>query len=160
MPQISCSLEPHDHANCASGILSHADQLKAEKGLRMTPVRRAALEILLSEQKAMGAYEVLEKLAEQGFGNQPPVAYRALDFLVDNGLAHRVRRLNAFAACTRPETIHRPVFLICKSCDAVAEASSETVQTALDDAAANEGFEIERVNVEVLGLCPSCQAAA
>ena len=156
----SCSLEPHDHAHCASNVLSHADQLKAEQGLRMTPVRRAALEILLSEQKAMGAYDVLEKLAEQGFGSQPPVAYRALDFLVDNGLAHRVRRLNAFAACTRPTTIHSPVFLICRECDAVAEAASESVQSALIQAAANEGFQIERTNVEVLGLCPTCQAAA
>ncbi len=160
MTHQHCSLEPHDHANCASNVLSHADHLIAEQGLRMTPVRRAALEILLSQQKAMGAYDVLEKLSEQGFGNQPPVAYRALEFLVDNGLAHRVRRLNAFAACTRPDTHHRPVFLICRECDAVAEASSEHVQAALSDAATNEGFQIERVNVEILGLCPTCQAAA
>ena len=158
MTHQACTLEPHDHTHCASNVLSHADHLIAEQGLRMTPVRRAALEILLSRQKAMGAYEVLEKLAEQGYGNQPPVAYRALEFLVDNGLAHKVRRLNAFAACTQPETAHRPVFLICRSCDAVAEASSEQVQSALALAAAHEGFLIERVNVEVLGLCPTCQA--
>ncbi len=158
MTHQACTLEPHDHTHCASNVLSHADHLIAEQGLRMTPVRRAALEILLSRQKAMGAYEVLEKLAEQGFGNQPPVAYRALEFLVDNGLAHKVRRLNAFAACTQPETAHRPVFLICRSCDAVAEASSEPVQSALALAAAHEDFLIERVNVEVLGLCPTCQA--
>lgn len=159
MTKQQCTLEPHDHAHCASSVLSHADQMIAEQGLRMTPVRRATLEILLSRQKALGAYEVLEKLAEQGFGNQPPVAYRALEFLVENGLAHKVRRLNAFAACTRPETAHRPVFLICRECDAVAEASSEAVQSALMSAASDEGFQVERVNVEVLGLCPSCQAA-
>ena len=160
MTHQPCTLEPHDHATCASNVLSHADHLIAEQGLRMTAVRRAALEILLSEQKAMGAYDVLEKLAEKGFGNQPPVAYRALEFLVENGLAHRVRRLNAFAACTQPSTNHRPVFLICRECDAVAEASSEPVQTALSEAAAIEGFLVERVNVEVLGLCPTCQDTA
>lgn len=160
MSDSACSLEPHDHSHCASSVLHHADQLKEEKGLRMTPVRRATLEILLSEQKAMGAYDVLEKLAEQGFGNQPPVAYRALEFLVDNGLAHKVRRLNAFAACTRPEISHRPVFLICRGCDAVAEAPSESVQSALTDIATGEGFLIERANVEVLGVCPTCQDAA
>lgn len=158
MSQPNCSLEPHDHRHCASTVLSHADLLKEEHGLRMTPVRRATLEILLSKQKAMGAYDVLEKLAEQGFGNQPPVAYRALEFLVENGLAHRVRRLNAFAACTRPDKTHRPVFLICRQCDAVAEAASDDVQSALITAAAKESFQIERTNVEVLGLCPACQA--
>jgi len=158
MPHQNCTLEPHDHAHCASNVLSHADHMIAEQGLRMTPVRRAALEILLSRQKAMGAYEVLERLAEQGFGNQPPVAYRALEFLVENGLAHKVSRLNAFAACTRPETSHRPVFLICRDCNAVAEAASDAVQSSLAAAAAVEGFQVERVNVEVLGLCPTCQS--
>ena len=160
MSDTSCGLEPHDHKHCATSVLHHADQLKAEKGLRMTPVRRATLEILLSEQKALGAYDVLKKLAEQGFGNQPPVAYRALEFLVENGLAHKVRRLNAFAACTRPETNHRPVFLICSECDAVAEAPFEGVQSALTEIALSEGFQIERANVEILGVCPVCQEAA
>ena len=103
---------------------------------------------------------MLEKLAEQGFGSQPPVAYRALDFLVDNGLAHRVQRLNAFAACTRPEKEHRPVFFISRECDAVAEAPSERVQIALSEISSKEGFKFERANVEVLGLCPTCQDAA
>jgi len=147
----------HDHANCTSGVLGHADKLAEEKGLRLTPVRRAALEILLSDHRAMGAYEVLEQLQEKGFGNQPPVAYRALDFLVENGLTHRVQRLNAFAACTQPTKKHRPVFLICKDCEQVAEADALDVQDALSIAADKAGFEIERVNVEVLGLCPACQ---
>ena len=150
----------HDHTHCTSGVLNHADQLAEEKGLRLTPVRRATLEILLSDHRAMGAYEVLEKLQEKGFGNQPPVAYRALDFLVDNGLAHRVQRLNAFAACTQPSKQHRPVFLICKECEQVAEADAGDVQDALSDAAAKVDFAIERFNVEVLGLCPTCQKAA
>ena len=150
----------HDHSHCASDALGHADKLAKEKGLRLTPVRRATLEILLSDHRAMGAYEVLEQLQEKGFGNQPPVAYRALDFLVENGLAHRVQRLNAFAACTQPEKHHRPVFLICKTCEQVAEADADRVVDALTDVAAKADFAIERVNIEVLGLCPTCREAA
>jgi len=131
-----------------------------EKGLRLTPVRRAALEILLCEQRALGAYDVLEKLAEKGFGNQPPVAYRALDFLVENGLAHRIRRLNAFTACVCPDTQHRPVFMICNDCEAVAEAAPDAVVSALEHLTADVGFKPERMNIEVTGTCPSCQAAA
>jgi Fur family zinc uptake transcriptional regulator len=146
----------HDHSHCQGDALSRAADVAAERGVRLTPVRRRALEILLEAHRAMGAYEVLERLAADGFGHQPPVAYRALDFLVENGLAHRIRRLNAFAACMHPGVAHAPVFLICRECDAVAETGGDAVRASLEQAAARQGFVIERANVEALGLCPNC----
>ena len=103
---------------------------------------------------------MLTRLAAEGFGNQPPVAYRALDFLEEQGLAHRIRRLNAFTACMHPGETHAPAFLICRGCDAVAEAPAAPVLLALQAAAADTGFVIERSNIEALGLCPACQVAA
>ena len=150
----------HDHAHCAADVLARADVIATGQGARMTPVRRRVLEILLEEHKAMGAYDALQRLAEEGFGNQPPVAYRALEFLVDQGLAHRIRRLNAFAACMHPGEVHSPAFLICRVCNAVAEAPAAPVRAALDHAAAELGFVIERSNLEALGLCPACVGAA
>ncbi len=150
----------HDHSHCAADVLARADVIVANQGARLTPVRRRVLEILLEEHKAMGAYEVLERLAAEGFGHQPPVAYRALEFLVDQGLAHRIRRLNAFAACMHPGEAHAPAFLICKGCNIVAEAPAATVRAALDRAAEALGFVIERTNIEALGLCPVCKVAA
>ena len=150
----------HDHGHCAADVLARAEVLAADQGARLTPVRRRVLEILLEDHRAMGAYDVLQRLAAEGFGNQPPVAYRALDFLVEQGFAHRVRRLNAFTACMHPGEAHAPVFLICRGCDAVAEAPAAAVRTALDDAASNVGFAVERTNIEALGLCPSCQKHA
>jgi Fur family zinc uptake transcriptional regulator len=147
---------PHDHAGCAASTLHRAQEVAQEKGARLTPVRQRALEILLEEHRAMGAYEVLDRLAADGFGNQPPVAYRALEFLVENGLAHRVRRLNAFAACMRPGEDHAPVFLICRDCGEVAEAGADEVRSALLAAAARHNFTVERATVEALGLCPRC----
>ncbi|MBV7410351.1 Fur family transcriptional regulator [Maritimibacter sp. DP1N21-5] len=149
----------HDHAACTVDLLGQAEAACAEAGVKLTPVRRATLEILLADHRAMGAYEVLEKLGKAGFGTQPPVAYRALDFLVEQGLAHRIRRLNAFTACIHPARKHAPVFLICAACDAVAEAGGARVRAALDAAAASIGFEVERANVEALGLCPACREA-
>lgn len=159
MREPSPAFHDHDHANCAEDALAYADELAARKGLRLTPVRRRTLEILLTEHRAMGAYEVLDRLAADGFGNQPPVAYRALEFLVEHDLAHRIQRLNAFAACTHPGDKHSPVFLICRACDTVAEAAAEVVLDAIDSAAEAHGFEVERVNMEVLGLCPACKEA-
>ena len=147
----------HDHAHCTADVLARAEAAVAGKGARLTPVRRRALEILLEAHRAMGAYDVLQRLAAEGFGHQPPVAYRALDFLVEHGLAHRIRRLNAFAACMHPGEAHAPVFLICRTCDQVAEAPGAGVRRTLDEAAAGAGFAVERVTVEALGLCPACR---
>lgn len=154
---IASPFHSHDHCHCAGEVFARAETEAARLGLRLTPVRRRVLEILLEAHRAMGAYEVLDRLSAEGFGNQPPVAYRALEFLVDNGLAHRVQRLNAFAACMHPGEVHAPVFLICRVCDAVAEAPGAPVRAALDTGAAALGFSVERASIEAVGLCPKCR---
>lgn len=129
-------------------------------GARLTPVRRRTLEILLESHRAMGAYEVLERLALEGFGHQPPVAYRALEFLVQHGLAHRLQRLNAFAACLHPGDDHTPAFLICRECDKLAELPGAPLHATLAEQARQTGFTVERATIEALGLCPTCTEAA
>jgi Fur family zinc uptake transcriptional regulator len=108
----------------------------------------------------MGAYEVLDRLAEDGFGHQPPVAYRALDFLVEHGLAHRIQRLNAFTACTHPGTAHHAAFLICEGCNSVAEVPAEPLRAALEQSAGSLGFTVSRVSIEALGRCAACREGA
>jgi len=148
------SFTRHDHANCIRSGLSAADAACDSAGLRLTPVRRRTLEILLHAHEAMGAYDVLARLDADGFGSKPPVAYRALTFLVDAGLAHRIERLNAFVACTHPGSAHDPAFMICNRCGTVAEGEAGT---ALHTSAAAAGFHIERTVLEVEGVCPACQ---
>ncbi|KPQ05196.1 MAG: zinc uptake transcriptional regulator Zur [Rhodobacteraceae bacterium HLUCCA12] len=150
---------PHDHGRCIETALDQAERVVAARGLRLTPVRRRTLEILLERHGAMGAYDVLERLAEDGFGHQPPVAYRALDFLVAAGLVHRIRRINAFAACLHPGKAHQAAFLICHACNAVAEIPAARLRAAMEAEAEGTGFAIERVSLEASGLCPDCRAA-
>lgn len=150
----------HDHSHCCGDLIKQAEEIAAARGARLTPVRRRVLEILLEQHRALGAYEVLERLAQDGFGNKPPVAYRALDFLVEQGMAHRVARLNAFMACTHPGQSHSPAVLICRSCQTVAEAPGTEIQAAIEGAAASAGFVVESTAIEVLGQCPACQGAA
>lgn len=152
--------EIHDHGSCISAGLSTAETHCAAEGLRLTPVRRKTLEILLQEHRALGAYEMLDLLREAGFGSQPPVAYRALEFLVANGFAHKIERLNAFIACAHPGASHSPAFMICRLCQSVAEAQSSTARGALGDAARSTGFVIERTVVEATGVCPACAEKA
>ena len=150
----------HDHAHCAQDALARAEALTTASGARLTPVRRRVLEILLEQHRAMGAYDVLQRLAADGFGNQPPVAYRALEFLVEQGLAHRIQRLNAFTACAHMGEEHAPAFLICRTCHTVAEAEAQGARQSLEAEAARAGFHVERTTIEALGLCPNCRGQA
>lgn len=152
--------DAHDHDTCVETGLAAAEAQCASAGLRFTPVRREALKILLQEHRALGAYELLDRLRDAGYGAQPPVAYRALDFLVANGFVHKIERLNAFVACAHPGATHSPAFLICRECDAVAEAHSVPTRGTLGEAARATGFKIERTVVEAVGVCPSCAEKA
>ncbi|MCE0504690.1 MULTISPECIES: Fur family transcriptional regulator [unclassified Roseivivax] len=150
----------HDHAKCVDQGLAAAEERSRAAGLRFTPVRRKVLEILLREHRAVGAYEILDNLREAGFASQPPVAYRALEFLVTQGFAHRIERLNAFIACASPGDDHAPAFLICRGCDSVAETHMRPSDGAFGAAARATGFQVERAVIEAEGLCPACAPEA
>ncbi|WP_187428794.1 Zinc uptake regulation protein [Roseobacter fucihabitans] len=151
----------HDHDTCVTDMMALAHEICAQEGLNFTPVRQRALQILLREHRALGAYELLAQLSKDGHGaHQPPVAYRALDFLVKAGLAHKIEALNAYVACTQARTAHTPAFLICRTCNAVAEADTGLASGRLGEAARAAGFAIEHTVVEAQGLCPACQEPA
>ncbi len=149
---------PHDHASCVSNAIRVAVETCAVRKIQLTPVRRRVLEILLEAHEAMGAYDVLARLDAEGLGSKPPVAYRALSFLVEQGFAHRIEKLNAFVACSHPGAQHDPAFMICRKCHVVAE--TEAASKLLADPAEFNGFTIEQTVIEAEGLCHSCQKAA
>lgn len=156
----SIGFRKHDHGACIADSVASVEAHCRAAGLQFTPVRRRVLEILLEEHHALGAYDILDRLRAEGFGSQPPVAYRALDFLVSNGFAHKIERLNAFVACAHPTEAHAPAFLICRECAAVAEGEAAPGRGTLGRLADDAGFEIERTVVEAEGLCPNCRAKA
>lgn len=154
---ITKAFEFHDHKQCESSAVETAERICAHRKLRLTPTRRRVLEILAESHRALGAYDILERLEAEGHAAHPPVAYRALDFLVEHGFAHRIERLNAFVACGHTGQGHRPAFLICRICKSVAEADVPPGDGALGEAAEGMGFRIERAMIEVEGLCPTCR---
>ena len=136
--------------------IQEAEQYCQENGLNFTPVRRKVLEILLQKNTAIGAYEILDLLREAGFKNQPPVAYRALDFLVQNGFAHKIEQLNSFIGCTHPGKDHSPAFMICRKCDSVSEEEALTRDFSVSQIGSKTGFTVEKAVIEAKGLCHSC----
>ena len=147
----------HDHDTCVLRTLTRAVELAKSRGLRLTPTRRRTLEILLESHVALGAYDLLDRLKAEGLGNRPVIAYRALEFLREHGLVHRIEGLNAFVACTHPDPAHRPAFIVCRSCRVVSEAHVDLCQGPLERSARRVGVKIERTVIEALGICESCR---
>ncbi len=151
----------------ADGVLDRAAASCAARGARLTPLRRQVLALVLDAEAPVGAYALLDRLKRDRPGAAPPTVYRALDFLLEQGLVHKVERLNAFVGCTDGEHGHDPgpgghahphQFLICGSCGATREVTDAAVTRAVAAAAAKAGFRAVRATVEVEGVCNRCAA--
>src|SRR5919197_5202321 len=131
----------HDHDRCSTDAMAVAEALCAQRGQRLTPIRRKVLAALLGSHKPLGAYEIIDRLAPKGPRPAPITAYRALEFLRENGLVHRIESRNAFIACVHNHAVgDLVVFLICERCGTVGEASSSKVASTVRSAAQAVGF--------------------
>ncbi|GER06297.1 transcriptional repressor [Iodidimonas muriae] len=159
MPLMPAKPEyPHDHAQCSSDALAEAQRICARRGVRLTETRQKVLELIWGDHAAVKAYDLLEQLSGPGRAVRPPTIYRALDFLLENGLIHRIESLNAYVGCPQPGGQHSSQFLICDACSIVIELTGTDVVHAVADEAASHGFEITRQTIEVHGLCGPCAA--
>jgi Fur family zinc uptake transcriptional regulator len=169
MPRAKASREPpavfpapdHDHDRCSTDAMATAEAVCEERGQRLTAIRRKVLATLLASHKPLGAYEIIDRLAPKGPRPAPITAYRALEFLRENGLVHRIESRNAFIACVHNHAAEAlVVFLICERCGAVGEASSADVTSTLTAAARAAGFTPKSPVIEISGICTHCRAAA
>jgi len=148
----------HDHARCASAAIAHAETYCAARAQRLTPMRRQVLETLLASHRPLGAYEVIDELAKSMPRPAPITVYRALDFLIENGLVHRIESRNAFLACAHDHDAAAMVaFLICERCGSVGEIPAAPVAQSLNAAARATGFAPKMSVVEITGICAHCQ---
>jgi Fur family transcriptional regulator, zinc uptake regulator len=144
----------HGHHDPVADAQAHC----AEKGLRLTDMRRHVFEALVSKQQAMGAYDLIDALANNGHKRLAPISvYRALDFLLEAGLAHKIESRNAFVACPhRHATNEVVVFMICEQCNRVQESTSDAVSKSMAIVAQNMHFTPRGQVIEMLGRCASC----
>jgi len=149
----------HDHERCASDAIAHAEAICAARAGRLTPIRRRVLEALLASHRPLGAYELIDRLAVRGVRPAPITVYRALDFLREQGLVHRIESRNAFIACVQDHGSGDPVvFLICEKCGAVGEAASAAVADTIKTASRAAGFTPKTPVIEISGICAHCKA--
>ena len=151
--------ETHDHLGCVADTMQAAETRCDEKKLHFTPVRRRVLELVWVGHKPLGAYEILETLKAERRGAAPPTVYRALDFLLQHGLVHRIESLNSYVGCPDPLKPHGGQFLICRSCGLTAELNDHRIDQAIRNSANRAGFAVGRPMIEIEGLCPHCRDA-
>jgi Fur family zinc uptake transcriptional regulator len=150
------------HSHPASAIaqrLRTAEQLCAQRGSRLTPLRRLVLETLLRHPGSLKAYELLDALRDAQPGAAPPTVYRALDFLTAQGLIHRLDAISAWTACTDAGGQPHDLLIVCTRCGSVAELSDPALSRRLADCVAQAGFALDGHETELRAVCTRCQQA-
>ncbi|MCU7921727.1 MAG: transcriptional repressor [Candidatus Thiodiazotropha sp. (ex Dulcina madagascariensis)] len=147
----------HDHQTCINHALQVAELHCKQQGLRLTALRHRVLELIWANHQPVGAYELLEQLTHEGRKAAPPTIYRSLDFLLENGLIHRITSLNAFVGCNHPGLDHAAQFFICEDCGQAAELDDAKIESAIAQDAKRLGFTVEKRTIEIAGTCARCK---
>lgn len=163
LPEIAYTRRmPHLPASAKHDLpaqLRAAEQICLNNGTQLTPLRRDVLALILKAEAPLTAYQLLDLLKPIRKSAVPPTIYRSLEFLLENGLIHKIERLNAFVSCAETDHHHADAqFLICKSCGTVAELDDHAVLDALAKATARHGFIPSQAVVEIEGICAACAA--
>ncbi|MCH7822082.1 MAG: transcriptional repressor [Proteobacteria bacterium] len=140
--------------------MATAELLCRDSGLRFTALRRRVLALVWESHKPIGAYGILAGLRDDGRRAAPPTVYRALEFLIEAGLVHRLDSLNAFIGCPDPGRMHTGQFLICRDCRTVTELADSDIEGLVAEKAKQLGFTAVRQILEIEGLCKRCRSCS
>lgn len=158
MPDNLFPRPEHDHGSCIEHAIERAHEICAEKSVRLTALRESVLRVLLSSHKALGAYEIIERLQEHGRRLAPISVYRIIDVLLSAGLAHRLESKNAFFACLSEHgNANSMLVLVCDGCYRVAEAEAPDAWGAIKTVTQSSGFAVTETILEIQGTCADCR---
>tara|TARA_B100000965_G_scaffold364845_1_gene348799 strand:- start:174 stop:656 length:483 start_codon:yes stop_codon:yes gene_type:complete len=147
----------HDHARCIEDAVLKAELVCKKNNLRFTKIRKKVLQLIWSNHKPIGAYEILDSLRAEEIKAEPPTVYRALSFLIDAHLVHRLDSLNAFVGCVDPEDAHQGQFFICQDCNNVSEFNDHEISDLVESKMKSNGFSVTHQIFEVTGHCNNCR---
>jgi Fur family zinc uptake transcriptional regulator len=147
----------HDYVSCQNKAVLTADKLCTERGVQLTPIRRMVLELIWESHRAVKAYDLLDRIKPLQQSAKPATVYRALDFLLEQQLIHRVESLNAFIGCSCSEQQHEQLLLICVQCHEVEERLGAAVMQAVSKELEQADFTVHRKAIEIHGICKQCK---
>jgi Fur family zinc uptake transcriptional regulator len=152
------NLNLHNHDACVADAVAAAEARAEAAAAKLTPLRRRVLELICASHVPVGAYHLMEQLGGASDRRAaPPTVYRALDFLMEHGLIHRINSLNAYVACFGPHRPHDACLLICEQCRTVEEVEADGLRRAIHRKGADAGFAVRGQTIEVTGLCRACR---
>ena len=149
-------LPEHDHQHCTAELISRAERTCASAGAKLTGQRLTVLSCVARSHAAVGAYDVIDRMAEQGPRPAPITVYRALDFLLAHGLVHKVESRNAFVACSHAHGDRPAALLICEGCGTVAEVDATEAVERVAASARAQHFHPTATLIEMSGRCAGC----
>jgi Fur family transcriptional regulator, zinc uptake regulator len=153
-------LDPHhDHAHCTADLIARAERTCERRGSKLTGQRREILSSVAQSHSAVGAYDIIERMAEHGPRPAPITVYRALDFLLAHGLVHKIESRNAFVACSHSHEGQPAALLICETCGTVAELDAPEIFERIAQKAKAQKFSPAHTVIEMSGTCGSCARA-
>ena len=140
-----------------ASTVAKVEQYCIKRGVRLTPIRRQVLELLLTYPNVVKAYEILDELKKQRKNAAPPTVYRALDFFVEIGVLHRAESLNGFVFCSHFDEAHTSVILNCTHCGKTEELAAQEPVDILLAFCRERGFEVQEGPLVLSGECRDCQ---
>lgn len=150
---------PHGPQDAAE-LVAHAERVCRDRGLQFTPLRRRVFEALSASTAPLGAYDLVEQLGRER-RISPISVYRALEFLMEAGLIHRIAVRNTYLPCHHEHGAgETTVFLVCTVCGNVDELASSEIARDLAGTAAQVGFRPLSRAVELEGECQACRESA
>ena len=115
---------------------------------------------MLQSGRSLKAYELLEQMQAIHPNSKPATIYRALDFLVEQGLIHRLDATNAWTACQHIQSEHshhHDLLAVCTECGLVKELSAPHISQQLRELLATVGFSPNAPETEIRATCTSCR---
>lgn len=140
--------------------LKNAEALCKEQQKRLTPTRKQVLELLIRAQRGLKAYELLDQVRALQPTAAPPTVYRALDFLMELGLIHRIDAINAWTACVDVAGAPHDLLVVCTQCGLVAELSAPSLSQQISDCILQAGFALANGETELRALCLQCNQSS
>lgn len=167
MGHTSCSDSPDNKSKSSgslSAVISKAEAMCSESGVRLTAKRKRILELLLASPAPLSAYEVADLHNKDAEASMPTMSvYRILDFLESEQLVHKLKSANKYVACSHITCHHShdvPQFLICQMCENVKEISlGKVIMEGLEQQVASTGFELSYAPIELQCVCSNCKKA-
>jgi Fur family zinc uptake transcriptional regulator len=146
----------HTHSNCMNTAMKRAETLCNQRNIRFTPIRKKILALILEQHMPIKAYDILAKLSDADHIEKPPTVYRALEFLLENQLIHKIDSINSYIGCEFAHKQHQSQFLVCDSCNEVMELQEPLLNSALTETSQSKGFVVRQSHVEIHGVCADC----